>query len=263
MVPDRPVSRRRRVSVVVPVCDAQATLAALDDRISTAFADRDVELEVVYVDDRSTDGSGAILQELADRPGRQVRRLPARRGQHGALVVGFLAATGDVIVTIDDDLQHPPEVAVPLCDVVADGAVDLVYVSPDASSISASRQRASALIRAVLGIALGSTMGAAVSPFRVFDARLARHLMPNDSTAPSVDLLIGPDARTFASTTFPASVTSGDAAADPRRSRYTIVSLLRLACRMTIRALAVRVRHGRGRAVRRVIEAPAPSGAGR
>src|ERR671928_1542804 len=96
------------LSVVVPVYNSAGTLGTLVDRVDSVFTGADYEL--VLVNDGSADDSWQRIVELS-RANGHVRGLDLMRnyGQHNALLAGIRAAGGDVIVTIDDDLQNPPE----------------------------------------------------------------------------------------------------------------------------------------------------------
>lgn len=98
-----------RVSVVVPIYNEQENLPLLHAEISAALARLCEPAEVVYVDDRSTDGSLRVMQELR-RGDPRVRIVRFRRnyGQTAALAAGFDAARGAIVVTMDGDLQNDP-----------------------------------------------------------------------------------------------------------------------------------------------------------
>lgn len=106
-----PSSRRRapRISVVVPVHDEEGSLDELLARLGSALLDLGREFEVILVDDGSTDGSLATLREAA-RSDPRFRVLSFRRnyGQTAAIAAGIEVATGEVIVTLDADLQNDP-----------------------------------------------------------------------------------------------------------------------------------------------------------
>jgi glycosyltransferase involved in cell wall biosynthesis len=98
-----------RLSVVVPLLNEQETLAALYEEVRAALEAIGVDWEIVYVDDGSTDGSYRELVRLHETHANvQVVRLRRRFGKAAALAAGFDAAAGDVIVTIDADLQDDP-----------------------------------------------------------------------------------------------------------------------------------------------------------
>ena len=103
------MSPRPRLSVVVPVFDEEQNLALLQGEIVSALEPTGEAFEVVYVDDRSRDGSFAVLRALqrAD-PRIRIVRFRARAGQTAALAAGFDHARGDLVVTLDADLQNDP-----------------------------------------------------------------------------------------------------------------------------------------------------------
>jgi glycosyltransferase involved in cell wall biosynthesis len=104
---ERPPSPR--ISVVVPIFNEQENLPLLQRELEAALARLDHPAEIVYVDDRSTDGSLRVMQELR-RADPRVRIVRFRRnyGQTAALAAGFDAARGDIVVTLDGDLQNDP-----------------------------------------------------------------------------------------------------------------------------------------------------------
>jgi glycosyltransferase involved in cell wall biosynthesis len=99
----------RRVSVVVPLLNEEATIALLYDEVQAALEPVEGEWEIIFVDDGSTDGSYRELVRLhAAYPNVRVVRLRRNFGKSAALRAGFDAARGDVVVTMDADLQDDP-----------------------------------------------------------------------------------------------------------------------------------------------------------
>lgn len=99
----------RRVSVVVPVFNEVDSLPPLVAEIETAAAGLGAPFEIIFVNDGSTDGSQSVLAQIAEtRP--HVRLIEFRRnfGKAAALDAGFRAAAGDVVFTLDADLQDDP-----------------------------------------------------------------------------------------------------------------------------------------------------------
>lgn len=98
-------------SVVVPVFNSEHTLAELYQRIRTVFETTiHEEFELILVDDSSRDNSYKIMKELRNADPRvRIVQMAKNFGQHPALLCGFSFAKGDFIITMDDDLQHPPE----------------------------------------------------------------------------------------------------------------------------------------------------------
>jgi undecaprenyl-phosphate 4-deoxy-4-formamido-L-arabinose transferase len=99
------------VSVVIPVYNEEAGLSALFERAYPALDALGVNYELLFVDDGSRDASAALLREQYQRRPEVTRVvfLQANFGQHAAIRAGFLRARGQRIVTLDADLQNPPE----------------------------------------------------------------------------------------------------------------------------------------------------------
>ena len=99
-----------RVSTVVPVFDEEDSLPELHRRICAALEGAGMEFEAVYVDDGSRDGSARVLRDIAARdPRAVVVELNRNYGQHAAVFAGLLEARRETVVTLDADLQNPPE----------------------------------------------------------------------------------------------------------------------------------------------------------
>jgi undecaprenyl-phosphate 4-deoxy-4-formamido-L-arabinose transferase len=106
--PASPAASAPELSVVVTVLDEEGAVDELYRRTVQALAGRDFEL--IFVDDGSTDGSFAALERLHTADARvRVVRFKRTFGQHPAMHAGLSRARGDVIVTMDGDLQNPPE----------------------------------------------------------------------------------------------------------------------------------------------------------
>jgi undecaprenyl-phosphate 4-deoxy-4-formamido-L-arabinose transferase len=99
------------ISLVVPVFNEQANLAELIQRCTEVGGDLAYDYELIMVDDGSKDSSGRIIEAAAERdPAHVVGVLLNRNyGQHAAVMAGLAQARGDVVVTLDADLQNPPE----------------------------------------------------------------------------------------------------------------------------------------------------------
>ena len=98
------------LSVVVPICNERDNLAPLTAQILKALSGQVPSFEIVYVDDGSTDGSGPLLDQLArDYPEVRVFHFDRNYGQTAAFDAGFHQAAGELIVTLDGDLQYDPQ----------------------------------------------------------------------------------------------------------------------------------------------------------
>ncbi|MCC6742586.1 MAG: glycosyltransferase, partial [Acidobacteria bacterium] len=108
------------VSIVIPVYRSEQSLTPLVERILEVFRDRSEQPEIVLVDDVSPDKSWDVLLSLksAHPAELKIARLLRNSGQHNAILCGFSLVTGDIVVTMDDDLQNPPEEIPKLIDAV-------------------------------------------------------------------------------------------------------------------------------------------------
>ena len=98
-------------SVVVPVYNSERTLVELYTRIASVFQDINASYEVVFVEDNGGDNSWQVIKSLKKEFPEHVKavKLNKNYGQHNAIMCGFAFSKGDKIITIDDDLQNPPE----------------------------------------------------------------------------------------------------------------------------------------------------------
>lgn len=115
------------LSIIVPVYRAQDTLDKLYSRIKETLDPLNLSFELIFVEDCGGDGSWEIIETIARQDAR-VKGLKLSRnfGQHAATICGISQSVGDWIVTIDDDLEHPPE-RIPELYEKAQKGYDIVY----------------------------------------------------------------------------------------------------------------------------------------
>jgi glycosyltransferase involved in cell wall biosynthesis len=113
------------LSVVMPVYNERGTIEEITSRVLAV----PLRVELIVVDDGSTDGSREILKELASRGGFKLLLQEANRGKGAAVRRGFAEARGDIIVIQDADLEYSPEEYPQLIDLIVRGRADAVYGS--------------------------------------------------------------------------------------------------------------------------------------
>ena len=178
--------RVRSISVVVAVYNAARSLRTLVDRLERSLTAIGVPFEVILVNDGSRDESWQVVQELAARrPWLLGIDLSRNFGQHNALLCGIRAARHAAVVTMDDDLQNPPEEIPKLIERLSTGC-DVVYGSPEQPQHGFWRDLASHATKLVLGGALGAATARQVCGFRIFRTRLRDAF--DDYSGPSVNL---------------------------------------------------------------------------
>ena len=144
-------SLRPYLSVVIPVYRAAASLEELVERLSTTVSRMGCTVEIVLVDDCSPDNSWQVLSSLKGRHSKllKIARLQRNSGQHNAILCGFSLAEGDIVVTMDDDLQNPPEEIPKLIAMIEEG-YDLVIGAYGAKQHSAARNVSGGMVDRVI-----------------------------------------------------------------------------------------------------------------
>jgi glycosyltransferase involved in cell wall biosynthesis len=188
---------RRSLSVVTAVYNGEASLTELCRRLGEVLPRVAAQHEIILVNDGSRDRSWEVISELSSRS-PTVRGLSLMRnyGQHNALLCGIRAAKYEVIVTLDDDLQHPPEEIPRLLARLEEG-FDVVYGTPENEQNGLMRALASRITRLTLCTAVGADVARHVSAFRLFRTQLREAFAGYQTPFVSIDVLL-----TWATTRF-------------------------------------------------------------
>ncbi|CAM4050807.1 glycosyltransferase family 2 protein [Roseateles saccharophilus] len=178
------------LSVVVPVFRSREGLHLLHTRLTAALERLGRPFEILLVEDGGHDGSWEEIVRLATQDDR-IRGLRMGRnfGQHNALLAGIRAARQPLIVTLDDDLQNPPEEIHKLLARLGEG-FDVVYGKPAREQHGFLRDMASRVTKLVLQQAMGASTARHVSAFRVFRTRLRDAFATYRSPFLSLDVLL-------------------------------------------------------------------------
>jgi len=165
-------------------------LEELVDRLQAVLSPLANTFEIILVNDGSGDHSWQVICDLAARhPFVRGLNLMRNYGQHNALLAGIQKAQHEIIVTLDDDLQHPPEEIPKLLAKLSEG-YDIVYGKPARRNHSAWRNVSSRVLKTVLRIVLGAEMASHSSAFRAFRSILRRGFEGFTDAQLAIDVLL-------------------------------------------------------------------------
>jgi glycosyltransferase involved in cell wall biosynthesis len=178
------------VSVVVPVYNSETSLEELVARLDAVLRQQRLVAEVILVNDASRDGSWDKIRSLCERyEFVQGIHMMRNYGQHNALLCGIRLARNEVTVTIDDDLQHPPE-EIPRLLAELEQGFDVVYGTPVTEDHGFLRNIASRVTKVALQDAMGAATARRVSAFRVFRTQLRDAFTTYQGPFVSIDVLL-------------------------------------------------------------------------
>jgi len=212
-------------SVVIPVYRGAGSLPELTKRLIAVFEKHSLTYEIIFVNDASPDDGWLVIEKLVDQfPGVRGIDLMKNSGQHNALLCGVRAARYDVIITMDDDLQHPPEYIPALLDKLAEG-YDLVYGNPLKEPRSFIRNFLSRIVKRVI-LRYGSGRDIDICSFRAFRSSLRKAFESVNHPSIFLDLMLSWGARRTGEVRLPHDVRLVGT------SSYTPMRLLRHAMNM-------------------------------
>ena len=178
------------LSIVVPVYRGAATVGLLVEALSALRPEGG--LEIVLVNDGSPDNSGEVcraLQQTATVPLTYIEH--ARNfGEHNAVMTGLRHARGSYVITMDDDLQNPPEEVIKLYDHARKGGWDVVYTRYAVKEHEGWRNLGSRFANKVADLLLDKPKGLYLSSFRCMSAMAVREVAKYRGPYPYVDGLL-------------------------------------------------------------------------
>ncbi|GBU11538.1 undecaprenyl phosphate-L-Ara4FN transferase [Enterobacterales bacterium] len=150
----------KKVSIVIPVYNEEESLPALLSRTQAACRQLTQKFEIILIDDGSSDRSAEMLSEAAEQPENCIIAVLLNRnyGQHSAIMAGFSHVSGDLVITLDADLQNPPE-EIPRLVAKAEEGYDVVGTVRANRRDSWFRKSASKMINMMIQRATGKSMG--------------------------------------------------------------------------------------------------------
>ena len=217
------MSNSRTLSIVVPVYNSQDSLDPLIARLKDVLPDLCAHYEVILINDGSPDQSWEVICNLvAQYPWVKGINLMRNYGQHNAILCGIRAASHQIIVTMDDDLQHPPEEMGKLLDKLDEG-YDVVYGSPMQLPHSLWRNLFSRFTKRALAYSMGIKTIQDIGPFRAFRTDLRQAFTEYQNPSVIVDVLLSWGTSRFT------AVQVNENVRQIGRSNYNFFKLFRIA----------------------------------
>lgn len=190
-----------KLSIVIPVYNSEQSLSPLLKQLSEVLPTLAPAYEVILVNDGSRDNSWSLITQLTPQyPFVRGINMMRNYGQHNAILCGVRQAQGDIIVTMDDDLQHPPEEIHKLLDKLEEG-YDVVYGTPHKEGHGFLRDLASQATKLALQSAMGAETARKVSAFRAFRTIIRQSFATYHAPFLSIDVLLTWGTSRFASVT--------------------------------------------------------------
>ncbi|PHM47051.1 undecaprenyl-phosphate 4-deoxy-4-formamido-L-arabinose transferase [Xenorhabdus miraniensis] len=213
----------KKVSIVIPVYNEEESLPQLLKRTIAACQQLEQKYEVILIDDGSRDNSADILTQAAEIPENHVIAILLNRnyGQHSAIMAGFHQADGDLIITLDADLQNPPE-EIPRLVKTAEEGYDVVGTRRANRQDSWFRKSASKMINAMITKATGRSMGDYGCMLRAYRRHIVRAMLQCHERSTFIPIL----ANTFARKTIEIDVAHAER--EFGDSKYNFMKLVNL-----------------------------------
>jgi len=171
--------RYRMLSVIVPVFDERNTVGEVIRRLRSLELPGELDLEVVVVDDGSTDGTDKVLRTIEDSTVRVVRH-GSNRGKGAAIRSGLAEARGDVVLLQDADLEYSPEDVPRLVQPILSGRAKVVYGSrfhPEREAMPLSRLLADRALSVAACVLFNTTVTDIETGYKVFDRKVIDDLV--------------------------------------------------------------------------------------
>ncbi|MEN4545213.1 undecaprenyl-phosphate 4-deoxy-4-formamido-L-arabinose transferase [Pantoea agglomerans] len=211
------------LSVVIPVYNEQESLPELLQRTCAACDSIKIEYEILLVDDGSSDRSAELIEQAATVPGSRITGVLLNRnyGQHSAIMAGFRQVRGDLIITLDADLQNPPEEIPRLVDAARQG-YDVVGTVRQQRQDSWFRRKASRTLNRLIQRVTGKAMGDYGCMLRAYRRHIVEAMLNCHERSTFIPIL----ANTFARHTIELPVIHAERAFGD--SKYSFMRLINL-----------------------------------
>lgn len=178
------------LSIVIATYNAENTIEALFAELKKVLEREGLSFEIIFVEDCGQDNTWGVITRLNDIDNR-VRGIKLSRnyGQHNAILCGIRESKGEIIVTLDDDLQNPPEEIPRLIDKLTEG-YDVVYGVSKNKAHGFFRNVASKMTKVILSEVIGSANAKNISPYRAFRTKIRSAFEHYKSPSVNIDVLL-------------------------------------------------------------------------
>lgn len=178
------MSEKIDYSIVIPVFNSEKTLPVLYKRLTEQLGKISPDYEIILVDDGSIDGSWNVLQELNKKDKRvKIIHFIRNFGQHNATLCGFNYSKGDFLITLDDDLQHPPEEIPRLIARINEG-FSVVYGRYEPKNPSVIENALSRIFQKIIHRVLQIPDSVFLSSFGIYNRDVIRNMVAIKSSYP-------------------------------------------------------------------------------
>jgi len=212
----------KSISAVIPVYNSGGTLEPLVERLSLVLGRLAEDYEIIMVDDGSRDDSFRVMERIyRSRENIKIIKLDGNYGQQNAIICGLAAARMELVVTIDDDLQYPPEEIGKLLKKLEEG-YDVVYGIPEVKKHSKVRNFGTRMTDLLFRRLYSKPKEIGISSFRIIKSGVAKKI------ACSGESFVYISALTFRITRNIANVSVSHNFREVGRSNYNLLKLLKL-----------------------------------
>jgi glycosyltransferase involved in cell wall biosynthesis len=216
-------------SIVIPVYKSEHIVGDTVDKILEVEQNNDVKFEIILVNDGSPDNSWDVLKRISKKNSRvKAINLVKNYGQHNAVLCGFAHATGEYVITMDDDLQNPPSEIIRLIDKITGSDYDLVFGKFKEKKHAVYRKIGSKLIGHLNHKVFGKPKDITLTNFRIIKRDVIERVLQHKTAYPYIPGLLLIYASSIANTTVEHHArTTG-------HSNYTLRKILGLTSRLLI-----------------------------
>lgn len=212
--------------MVIPCYNSASTIENLVLRIEEATVDQRFDVEVILVNDGSKDETLEITKRIAkEKSSARLLDLTRNFGQHNATLAGILASKGDIIVTMDDDLQHRPDQILKIITPLFDSSVNLIYGVPVQEEHGFLRSASSRFTKKFLAL-VGIPHAESLSAFRAFRGTFREHFKHVQDPNVNIDVVL----NWITQDILPVEVTMNKR--EIGKSNYSVFKLMRHAINM-------------------------------